>query len=181
MAPPIGVVAVGLRLNELSRLNEELETFRSKTERRIDRYARQPVRDDGRYLVLYTDLAKSRAGHREPNTMQVQMPFVLQKLGNAKNLAGIILNPGTDDVVLPKALLAELNRKIKQYLKQQTVRGQVRDLRVFARALTDVTLLVPVAVSDSDRRTSSSGYTYVIGTPDVQRQQGYRDPMGALA
>ncbi|NBA11420.1 hypothetical protein [Weissella confusa] len=52
-------------------------------------------------------MAKSRAGHREPNTMQVQMPFVLQKLGNAKNLAGIILNPGTDDVVLPKALLAE--------------------------------------------------------------------------
>lgn len=41
VAPPIGVVAVGLRLNELSRLNEELETFRSKTERRIDRYARQ--------------------------------------------------------------------------------------------------------------------------------------------
>ena len=67
----------------------------------------------------------------------------------------------------------ELNRKIKQYLKQQTVRGQVRDLRVLARALTDVTLLVPVTVSDSDRRTSSSGYTYVIGTPDVQRQQGY--------
>ncbi|WP_373892192.1 SseB family protein [Weissella confusa] len=67
----------------------------------------------------------------------------------------------------------ELNRKIKQYLKQQTVRGQVRDLRVLARALADVTLLVPVAVSDSDRRTSSSGYTYVIGTPDVQRQQGY--------
>ena len=67
----------------------------------------------------------------------------------------------------------ELNHKIKQYLKQQTVRGQVRDLRVLARALADVTLLVPVAVSDSDRRTSSSGYTYVIGTPDVQRQQGY--------
>lgn len=56
----------------------------------------------------------------------------------------------------------ELNRKIKQYLKQKTVRGQVRDLRVLTRALTDVTLLVPVAVSDPDRRTSSSGYTYVI-------------------
>lgn len=73
----------------------------------VQRQQGYTVRDDGRYLVLYTDLAKSRAGHREPNTMQVQMPFVLQKLGNAKNLAGIILNPGTDDVVLPKALLAE--------------------------------------------------------------------------
>ena len=28
----------------------------------------------------------------------------------------------------------ELNHKIRQYLKQQTVRGQVRDLRVLARA-----------------------------------------------
>lgn len=45
----------------------------------------------------------------------------------------------------------ELNRKIKQYLKQQTVRGQVRDLRVLARALTDVTLLVPVIVTDEHR------------------------------
>jgi len=51
----------------------------------------------------------------------------------------------------------ELNHKIRQYLKQQTVRGQVRDLRVLARALTDVTLLIPVLVDTKMRHTSVSG------------------------
>lgn len=67
----------------------------------------------------------------------------------------------------------ELNHKIRQYLKQQTVRGQVRDLRVLARALTDVTLLVPVLVDTKMRHTSVSGYSYVVGEPDVHSKLSY--------